>query len=505
MATTQGQRPPLLKLPLEVMLRISDSLKVQDFINLRQTCKLLENQLFLNFARSFFGKRQFMMTPDSLQGLIDMARSRFAPHMKFVSICLLEPKGGMTVSPHQAFMAETRAQVMGMWSTNQHIDLLTEAFQTLPHLEGIIIKDNPRIAARGYQLDRYPVHGMKKFNDMDISALFVPAHNSDVMAMTMTGLLTALGKAQARPKSFEMILRGSMSIDDRCFHIPEHVRPSVLPVLEGLEKLYIYVQHQGHFDIGPTGPEDVIVKKFISHCPNLKGFRINRSSLGRGHHSGMRRLLGWLADDPSLPGVIDSHNPDDAQQNAPGTWQTNFIINPPSPRWEHLEELSVGFLQCDPGTLMKLVAKFAPTLRRLDIWRVAMTATPDQAKRKENVWPVIMRRFAQTPGLNLRHVKLGQLGLAVARYDRDLAIHFELEAGRHMRDIECNAPDDCHKFLTEMATKCDANWGSISHLLYPQINSDEDEQEDEDLDIDEDEDEDGEVDDEDEDEEMNDE
>ena len=45
MAAVQPQQSALLKLPLEVTLRISDCLRMQEFINLRQTCKSLENQL----------------------------------------------------------------------------------------------------------------------------------------------------------------------------------------------------------------------------------------------------------------------------------------------------------------------------------------------------------------------------------------------------------------------------------------------------------------------------
>ena len=73
----------LLRLPPELMLRISTNLTTHELACFRSTCKQVETNLFESFAREFFTKRQFMLEEVSLQALVGIANHKtLAPYLK---------------------------------------------------------------------------------------------------------------------------------------------------------------------------------------------------------------------------------------------------------------------------------------------------------------------------------------------------------------------------------------------------------------------------------------
>lgn len=73
----------LLRLPPELMLRISTHLTTHELACFRLTCKQVETNLFESFAREFFTKRQFMLEEISLQALVGIANHKtLAPYLK---------------------------------------------------------------------------------------------------------------------------------------------------------------------------------------------------------------------------------------------------------------------------------------------------------------------------------------------------------------------------------------------------------------------------------------
>jgi hypothetical protein len=79
MATTAH----LLRLPPELMLRISAHFTTLDLGSFRLTCKQVETNLFESFAREFFSKRQFMIEQVSLEALVGIANHKtLAPYLK---------------------------------------------------------------------------------------------------------------------------------------------------------------------------------------------------------------------------------------------------------------------------------------------------------------------------------------------------------------------------------------------------------------------------------------
>lgn len=78
MATTAH----LLRLPPELMLRISLYSTTLELGNFRLSCKQVETNLFESFAREFFTKRQFMIERVSLEALVGIANHKtLAPYL----------------------------------------------------------------------------------------------------------------------------------------------------------------------------------------------------------------------------------------------------------------------------------------------------------------------------------------------------------------------------------------------------------------------------------------
>ena len=74
--------PDLLRLPPELMLRISAYLTTVELGNLRLSCKDVERNLFKSFALEFFSKRQFMVERVSLDALAGIANHpTLAPYL----------------------------------------------------------------------------------------------------------------------------------------------------------------------------------------------------------------------------------------------------------------------------------------------------------------------------------------------------------------------------------------------------------------------------------------
>jgi hypothetical protein len=73
--------PDLLRLPPELMLRISAHLTTVELGGFRLICKQVESSLFESFAREFFTKRQFMIERVSLEALAGIANSTLAPYL----------------------------------------------------------------------------------------------------------------------------------------------------------------------------------------------------------------------------------------------------------------------------------------------------------------------------------------------------------------------------------------------------------------------------------------
>lgn len=69
---TASQSAPIFTLPPELLHVIGRHCQLPDLANMRLTCKGLCNVLTSEFARKFPTDRRFIITPQSLWGLIQM-------------------------------------------------------------------------------------------------------------------------------------------------------------------------------------------------------------------------------------------------------------------------------------------------------------------------------------------------------------------------------------------------------------------------------------------------
>jgi len=148
------QSSPLAAVPIEVLLQINRHLTTPEYGNLRLTCKHIEDQLLLAFAKEFFKKRQFMFTEFSLQAFIDISKSRFGSNLKHVIFGLEQPSTSIPLGPPPTFqathppdLAQKNRLTMDWFNhssfldTGRNVEMLAEAFSALPSLETIGMRD----------------------------------------------------------------------------------------------------------------------------------------------------------------------------------------------------------------------------------------------------------------------------------------------------------------------------------------------------------------------------
>jgi hypothetical protein len=89
---------------------------------------------------------------------------------------------------------------------------------------------------------------------------------------------------------------------------------------------------------------------------------------------------------------------------------TNFF-DPPPVKLEYLTSLEIGQVQVKSTIALDLIAKFAPTLRHLELWKMSLRdAQPTAHDPKPNLWAKFFRNMSKIPGLQLHHLTAGMLG-----------------------------------------------------------------------------------------------
>jgi hypothetical protein len=81
----------LMDLPEELMDKICEELSRTDVVNLRIACRDMKEKTYYQFTRKHFGTQKVMITRDSLQSLIDFAKSKtFGTRNKPIGSCVRE-------------------------------------------------------------------------------------------------------------------------------------------------------------------------------------------------------------------------------------------------------------------------------------------------------------------------------------------------------------------------------------------------------------------------------
>lgn len=389
----------LVQIPLEVLVRITYFISTTDLAHVRLSCKALEQALFNFFSHEFFRKKQFMASSESLQALIDISKHPILSSvLKHVIISSDRP--GMNIFPPDEYndartrLALANADLMSLLATGTLRDMLAEAFANLPKLETVDIRDfnSPSRNRDGLRVPwrSYGATALASATGTPVAGYARSGHDPYITQLFST-VTAALAAAQARPKSFEVLIRGdwrlrtTWGLHDSAFYIPPRMEESVASLLQSLRSLHLSLALTNS---GITKP--FMYQEFLASASNLTWLRLNFSGTLR---QDSQHLLTWLAlketGDP--PSHIDSE----------------------PIQFRHLERLDLGGIETDAATILKLAAKFAPTLTSLSLRRVRLFDSENHLRpTKVNPWVGCLTALAKLPGIKLREVGLSILSHA---------------------------------------------------------------------------------------------
>ncbi|KAM0328805.1 hypothetical protein ACHAQA_005219 [Verticillium albo-atrum] len=416
---------PFNKVPLEIVLRIANDLSTTELCSLRLTCRSIERFLFTTFSREFFSKRQFMLTEDSLQALIDISRSRIGDCLKHVIIGLdhfkkrdnLHSQLQISQLLITRYTAGFEDQQTFLWSGQATI-MLSEALRTL----------QPTVLAmRDYASDArrhrdgpdatwasYGATTVRK--ETGFRLLGGSAFDDNISAyanQTFSILLAAVASSGVSPTRIEVLQHRGGGLSPIAFNIPNYLKPSLLPALSKLETVFLPLNLVGsnarwappassrYITIDQQSAQqcpDYLLRIFLAYLPNLKHLRLNFRRRDKS-----LEFMSWLATPAS---------------GGPGSLQASAAVAvsqipppPPSLAFPHLERLEFGIVAVAPDVLLSVIKKFAPTLRGLELWKVALltgSAQTHQPQHQINVWKSFLDRLRHVPGLKLQHMMIGQ-------------------------------------------------------------------------------------------------
>ncbi|KAI1633374.1 hypothetical protein F4809DRAFT_623378 [Biscogniauxia mediterranea] len=482
----------LLSMPLEVLLHITSYSTTKDYGSLRATCKHIEASLFKSFAKEFFSKRQFTVTEFSLNALIEISKSRFAPSVTYLIIHLERPVRGIFQPifpfPDSAVDRALRQNIfrehyfshLELVDTGRDLELLTEALKNLPKLEAIGLRDfNSRGRYReggdweSYGTPTFLAQTGARLERPDTSANHnLDRDSSKYVCHVFLMMLRALGNArgfQPSPTRLEVILR-RCQLPDRAFSIPRYLEDKILPVLAGLKALFVV--HNYNFpgfmvaDENGTSAKNYpmfLLSNFLLKTPALEHLRLNFD----GHDNTLAEmLLEWLAQKPR-----------DSSASIPigsRTSPTGLPLIPPSPELPYLAHLEIGAATVRYQTLLAVYEKFKPTLRSISLHKVSLLHPRPQDQDKTNLWAKLCNQMAKLD-LALTNIKLSYVSQQHEGLSHRCPVNFSGMANPYVKEW---TGSDLGHALKEFVDSLKVHW------LEDQI---EDDEEEDDLDDDEDE------------------
>lgn len=401
---------PLLRLPLELLLRVSHHLTTPELGRLRLTCAHIERSLFDSFAREFFSAKQFNLTEFSLRALVGVSRSRLAPYLTRLQIGVESIWHARTCHTHRSAAATYRHNQLHThhWilaATGQDAVLLAEAMRGLTNLEDVVLRDtNSSRRSRdgaGAAWNSYGDMTFRQETGWRLSNAAV-THDEYASYKVFIKTLQALAASGARVKGVELLLRQHGVPWRGAFYVPDYLQPSVLPVLARLEKLHLTVG-DNYRALSDGDAFNAItwsfeLRQFLGYVPHLLDFRLNGFW---GDTSVFDMFMDWLAMDEgaAVPCPDSIKDGGDAEERA--------IIegSPPPIGFRRLQRLSLGRIRVKPATLVRMVGKFAETLTEFALWDMTMVAADEG---ELDVWRGFWRDLADMETLQLRRVKVGR-------------------------------------------------------------------------------------------------
>ncbi|KAK5173935.1 uncharacterized protein LTR77_002616 [Saxophila tyrrhenica] len=380
----------ILRLPPELVLRVSSYLTTTELGSLRATCKQIEAHIFDSFAREFFTKRQFMIEQVSLEALVGIANHKtLAPYLQEVIIGL--EAFDVSVSGHSIRLRPNNQRDMTglvcgdvLLATGHARDLLINAFSKLPNLRIVglrdydgkdRLRDGEHAVWRSYGWS----HGLVKTDIHQLATLpschIMAFHDADTIFPT---ILHSLAKAGCRPLNIEVFLR-QRRLQDRSFNVlASYMQPKVQPLLAGLRVLLLSLHIPRNHESYPYFPASAtdddrsaphgLLRHLLRHTPSLEHLRLNFHS---DQYSG-DEFLSWLGEPPQPSSTISS-----------------------SLHLPRLNKLEVGVVKAEPQTLARLFTKFP--LSSLSLFKVSLLARhPPKPDADGDLWKELLHELSRS-------------------------------------------------------------------------------------------------------------
>ena len=353
----------LARLPVEVLQRVSLSLTTTAFCAVRLTCRKLEQATFDEFARSFFRRKQFMLTEPSLEALGAISRhptlSRYLEHL-IIGLDRYGLTNALGTPEQEAALHRGRAGQLGLLASGGAVSLLADALRGLPKLQTVDIRDfNNTRRSRDGPLAQWRSYGVGTVAAETgyRMAMHDPTDLGDWSGQVFCIVLAAMAAAAVRPPNLEVILRTNrrLQLKDFAFQIPRSFEASMRPVLGGLRKLHLDIEaHQP--------PAESCLGRFLSCTPNVAWLRLNfRVSMRLEGNP----LLDWLAGGVATDGT---------------------------PLLAGLAQLDIGHVDTTRATLLAVATRYAATLRGLSLRRVFL-AEASSRRDPVGLWQDFLRRL----------------------------------------------------------------------------------------------------------------
>ncbi|EFX00637.1 f-box domain containing protein [Grosmannia clavigera kw1407] len=380
---------PMVCLPIEILLRITSMLNTTELGAMRLTCKHIERSLFNSFGYEFFRKKQFMLSDESLQTLIDISRHEaLSPLLKHLIIGLdrFDPSMSTFDSADAAlFYLVSTGRQLSLVRTGRAVRMLKEAFENLKNLETVSIRDfDGQYRTRDGPNARWGSYGASEIRrrigrSLPISNTIADDHATVVFTIT----LAALAEAGCRLKNLEVLLRSrNWGLRDFGFDLSSQTCGTTTAVVSRLEKLHLdvylnFVQTRvgsltGH-NVDPAIP-GLLLRRFLAEAHQLTWLRLNFQN--------------------SLVSVSDAFIENLGRGEA--SMSSSQLLN--------LKRLDLGNAKFSSSKLVHALANFA-YLTGISIWKVNLhDTTADDCC--PNLWCDVLKQFAKMPALNFLSVGL---------------------------------------------------------------------------------------------------
>lgn len=405
----------LSSLPVELLTIVVANLEWKDYAAFRLTCRRIEDAMFSSFARNSFTTCRVMRTPESIQTLIDISKSRLGPFVQRLSISteVLCPIPEIFDSPWPSqsdFAAEMTADQEAFISTGFDRDMLTQALVNLQSVQSIQVRKVYSTAS--YSTSTTPRDpsvkqrslGLKKIlleqqETAESDARQIPPTRAGDVHSDMTCIYStflALGKANTHVKALEFAVK--VGSNCKALQIPPCIAPSAIPVLAQLESLGLSISPVPSLG-PPRGPSLTQgeprmtsthgLRVLLQYTTQLRSLHLSLDGL----HDRYDGFIEWLASVPPHEAPIQDALPQ----------------SPPAITLNYLRDLRInGVRGVHVQDLLSVVRKLAPTLEELHFHRVHLESRlQDQVSTSGapgRLWTELLKSLDTEPTPELRRL-----------------------------------------------------------------------------------------------------